>query len=267
MIIGYLHRGTEKLIEYKKNNQVIPYFDRLDYVSVVFCEESFVYSFEGLFGFINGVNISISRIFFMEVTRIFNGLLAVSCMVMDIGSLSPIMWSFEERCKIMGLFEYVCGARMHVAYISLFGISDSSPTGLYDIVNFILTSNLLLLDIYDSFCVNNRIFYLRLRGISIMSIFDVTNNSISGVLARATGICYDLRLVSPYECYSLMSFDIVTSYFGDALDRVIIRNIDMRNSCKIIFQTIRDRTHINAAPDFIFSDIQIENIIFIFYSI
>ena len=91
MVIGYLHRGTEKLIEYKKNNQIIPYFDRLDYVSVIFCEETFVYSFEGLFRYVNKQSVSLSRIIFMELTRIFNGLLAVSCMVMDIGSISPIM--------------------------------------------------------------------------------------------------------------------------------------------------------------------------------
>ena len=155
---------------------------------------------------------------------------------------------------------------MHVAYISLFGVSDNNSVGIFDMINFILISNVLLLDIYDSFCVNNRIFYLRLRGISLMSIFDLSSNSISGVLARATGICYDLRALSPYECYNLFNFEINTSFFGDALDRVTLRNLDMRNSIKIIYQAIHKISG-TTNSSFIYSDVQIENLIFLFYTI
>jgi len=202
MIIGYLHRGTEKLCETKKPNQNIPYFDRLDYVSIIFCEHMYVLSYEMLLNNFSCFYNSCLRICLFELTRVFNGLLCVSCMLFDIGCMSPLLWCFEERCKILSFFELLAGSRMHVAFLTIGGvISANAPNA-----NFLLFSTLSLLDLLELFANNNRICYLRLRGIGIFSFFDTSVLSISGVLARCTGLCYDLRIYNPYESYNFYSF-------------------------------------------------------------
>jgi len=168
--IGYLHRGTEKLIEFKSLEQCLPYFDRLDYVSVVYNEHMFALAFESLLRFSLALRVSLLRILFLELTRIFNGLLALSCMVFDIGCMSPLLWAFEERDKIMTFFDFTCGCRMHLAFICLLGLLDDISFGLIDYVLFLCFTLIFLIDLLDLFICNNRISYLRLRGISLFGI-------------------------------------------------------------------------------------------------
>jgi NADH:ubiquinone oxidoreductase subunit D len=130
--IGYLHRGTEKLLQFKSTPQSLPYFDRLDYVSVVFNEHMFVLAFEAVMLYSIPLRVSVIRVCFLEITRVFNGLLAISCNIFDLGAMSPMLWSFEERDKIMTFFDYVCGVRMHVSYICIGGVLEDLSPGLID---------------------------------------------------------------------------------------------------------------------------------------
>jgi len=256
MIIGYLHRGTEKLCETKKPNQNIPYFDRLDYVSIVFCEHMFVLSYEMLLSNFSCFYVSALRINLFEVTRIFNGLLCISCMLFDIGCMSPLLWCFEERCKILSFFEVLAGSRMHVAFLTIGGTITCAATS----TTFLLFSTLSLLDLLELFANNNRICYLRLRGIGIFNFFDVSTLSISGVLARCTGLSYDLRVFNSYESYKFFSFCTWISFFGDSFDRMLLRLSDMRESVKL--QASKVKT--NKKQNFV-GDTNIENLIYVFY--
>jgi len=186
--IGYLHRGTEKLLEFKSIEQCLPYFDRLDYVSIVYNEHMFTLSFEALLHICIPFRVSICRLLFLEFTRVFNGLLCLSCNVFDIGAISPMLWSFEERDKIMTFFDYVCGCRMHCAFICLLGCLDDLSYSIIEYVLFLIKSNIFLLELLEILCVNNRIVYLRLRGVGLFDIYDINYNSISGLLARACGL-------------------------------------------------------------------------------
>ena len=228
--IGYLHRGTEKLIEFKSVDIIVPYLDRLDYVSVCYNEHMFTLAFENLFRVCLAFRVSCLRLLFLELTRVFNGLLAVACMIFDIGCMSPLLWSFEEREKLLTFFDFTCGCRMHVAYFCLCGVFDDLSFGLLDFILFFVCTCLFLLDLYDLLCVNNRICYLRLRGISLLCVWDLCFNSISGVLSRSIGLCYDVRLFNCYEIYSCVCFDFSFSICGDAQDRFCLRLFDMRNS-------------------------------------
>jgi len=142
----------------------------LDYVSVVFNEHMFVLAFESLLRVMLAFRVSLCRLVFLELTRVFNGLLAISCMIFDIGCMSPLLWSFEERDKIMLFFDFTCGCRLHCAFICLCGLLDDISFGLIDYILFLSVSCIFLVDLYDLFCLNNRISYLRLRGISLFVI-------------------------------------------------------------------------------------------------
>jgi len=236
--IGLLHRGTEKLIEYKSYLQALPYFDRLDYVSMMAQEHTYSLAVERL------ANIQISerskfiRVLFLEITRILNHLLAVGCHAMDVGAMTPFLWAFEEREKLMEFYERVSGARMHAAYIRPGGVSLDLPLGfLDDIFLFIKQFNFRLYEI-EEMLTNNRIWKERLVDIGIVSSKTAIDWGFSGVMLRGSGIPWDLRKSQPYENYSSFKFVIPVGSKGDCYDRYLIRIEEMRESLKIIQQAI-----------------------------
>ena len=239
--IGYLHRGTEKLIEFKNLTQALPYFDRLDYVSVVHNEHVFVLSIEYLIHVSIIMKVSIIRIIVLELTRCLNGFLAISCSTLDLGSMSPMLWSFEERDKLLSIFDLICGVRMHVSFICIGGVLDDLIM-LYDVINNSIESSIIICDSYDLLFTNNRIIYVRLRGVALMDWSDIHYNSISGVLLRSTGLCWDLRFVIMYEIYRCLSVNFCYTTLGDAFDRFILRLYEVKQGLLITKQVMSELT-------------------------
>lgn len=165
--IGYLHRGTEKLIEFKSPVSAVPYFDRLDYVSVTHNEHVNVLCLEYLLLLSMFTRVSCHRMILLELTRLINGFLTISCSVLDLGSLSPLLWSFEERDRLLSIFDFICGVRMHVAYMTIGGVIDDLFL-LYDLIYSSLETSLLVCDCFDLLFSLNRVIYLRLRGVALL---------------------------------------------------------------------------------------------------
>lgn len=236
--IGLLHRGTEKLIEYKNYNQALPYFDRLDYVSMMAQEHAYSLAVEKLLKCDIPIRAKWIRVIFSEITRILNHLLAVTCHAMDVGALTPLLWGFEEREKLMEFYERVSGARMHAAYIRPGGVSQDLPTGLTnDIYEFILQF-IYKIDELEELLTNNRIWKQRLVDIGIVPAKEALNWGFSGVMLRGSGVAWDLRRNQPYELYDQLNFEIPVGTRGDCYDRYLIRVEEMRQSCYIIQQAL-----------------------------
>jgi NADH dehydrogenase (ubiquinone) Fe-S protein 2 len=236
--IGLLHRGTEKLIEYKTYLQALPYFDRLDYVSMMVQEHTFCLAIEKLFNAKIPVRAQYIRVLFSEITRILNHLLAVGCHAMDVGAMTPFLWFFEEREKLMEFYERVSGARMHAAYIRPGGITTDIPLGLLqDIYIFIEQFNLRILEV-EEMLNENRIWKQRLVDIGVVSANDASQWGFSGVMLRGSGIKWDLRKSYPYEVYKDLNFDIPVGTNGDCFDRYLIRIFEMKESIKLIEQCL-----------------------------
>jgi len=238
--IGLLHRGTEKLIEYKNYVQSIPYFDRLDYVSMMAQEHSFCLAIEKLTNSQIPKRSQYIRVLFAELTRILNHLLAVGCHAMDVGAMTPFLWSFEEREKLMEFYERVSGARMHASYFRPGGVHLDLPKGLLsDIFLFIEQYNIRLTEIEDML-TENRIWKQRLVDIGVVSSQDAYDWSFSGVMLRGSGVKWDLRKSQPYEVYEDLDFDIPVGTNGDCYDRYLIRVYEMKQSLKIIEQCLNN---------------------------
>ena len=236
--IGLLHRGTEKLIEYKNYIQALPYFDRLDYVSMMSQEHSYCLAVEKLFNSKIPKRAQYIRVLFAEITRILNHLLSVGCHAMDVGAMTPFLWAFEEREKLMEFYERISGARMHAAYFRPGGVHLDLPKGLLsDIYIFIEQFNLRLIEIEDML-TENRIWKQRLVDIGVVSAKDAYDWGFSGVMLRGSGIHWDLRKSQPYEVYSEVDFDIPVGQNGDCYDRYLVRIAEMRESMKIIEQCL-----------------------------
>ena len=236
--IGLLHRGTEKLIEYKTYLQALPYFDRLDYVSMMVQEHTFCLAIEKLFNAKIPIRAQYIRVLFAEITRILNHLLAVGCHAMDVGAMTPFLWFFEEREKLMEFYERVSGARMHAAYIRPGGVQTDIPLGLLnDIYIFIEQFNTRLLEV-EEMLNENRIWKQRLVDIGVVSAKDACEWGFSGVMLRGSGIKWDLRKSYPYEIYSDLNFEIPVGTNGDCFDRYLIRIFEMKESLKIIEQCL-----------------------------
>ncbi len=236
--IGLLHRGTEKLIEYKTYLQALPYFDRLDYVSMMAQEHTYSLAIEKIANIKIPKRAQIIRVIFCEITRILNHLLAVGCHAMDVGAMTPFMWAFEEREKLMDFYERVSGARMHAAYIRPGGISADLPLGFIDDLYAFISQYSLRLDEIEEMLTTNRIWKERLVDIGIVSAKKAIDWGFSGVMLRGSGIAWDLRKSQPYEIYSDLSFSIPTGTNGDCFDRYLIRIEEMRQSLYIIQQSI-----------------------------
>lgn len=236
--IGLLHRGTEKLIEYKTYIQALPYFDRLDYVSMMSQEHSYCLAVEKLFNCKIPLRAKYIRVLFAEITRILNHLLAVGCHAMDVGAMTPFLWAFEEREKLMEFYERVSGARMHAAYFRPGGVHTDLPKGLLsDIYIFIDQFNLRLIEI-EEMLTENRIWKQRLVDIGVVSAKDAYDWGFSGVMLRGSGVDWDLRKSQPYEIYSDLEFKIPVGNNGDCYDRYLIRIHEMRESLSIIEQCL-----------------------------
>ena len=236
--IGLLHRGTEKLIEYKNYIQALPYFDRLDYVSMMSQEYTYCLAIEKLLNCEVPIRAQYIRVLLAEITRILNHLLAVGCHAMDVGAMTPFLWSFEEREKLMEFYERVSGARMHAAYFRPGGVSMDLPEGLLnDIYLFIEQFNLRLIEV-EEMLTENRIWKQRLVDIGVVSSSDALDWGFSGVMLRGSGIKWDLRKSQPYEIYEKVQFDVPVGSNGDCFDRYLIRIFEMKESLKIIEQCI-----------------------------
>ena len=238
--IGLLHRGTEKLIEYKTYLQALPYFDRLDYVSMMAQEHTFCLAVEKLCNTQVPIRAKYIRVLFAEITRILNHLLAVGCHAMDVGAMTPFLWSFEEREKLMEFYERVSGARMHGAYFRPGGVSMDIPAGLLnDIYVFIDQFTIRLAEVEDML-TENRIWKQRLVDVGIVSVSDAYQWGFSGVMLRGSGVKWDLRKTQPYEVYDKCEFKIPVGTNGDCFDRYLIRIVEMKESLKIIEQCLKD---------------------------
>lgn len=236
--IGLLHRGTEKLIEYKTYLQALPYFDRLDYVSMMAQEHTFSLAIERLFNSKIPKRAQAIRVLFLEITRILNHLLAVGCHAMDVGAMTPFLWAFEEREKLMEFYERVSGARMHAAYIRPGGVSADLPLKFLDDVYFFITKFITRLNEIEEMLTTNRIWKERLVNIGIVDYKKAIEWGFSGVMLRGSGIPWDLRKTQPYEIYSSLNFNVPVGTNGDCYDRYIIRIEEMRESVAIIQQVI-----------------------------
>ena len=236
--IGLLHPGTEKLIEYKNYVQSIPYFDRLDYVSMMAQEHSYCLAIEKLFNCQIPKRSQYIRVLFAELTRVLNHLLAVGCHAMDVGAMTPFLWAFEEREKLMEFYERVSGARMHAAYFRPGGVHVDLPKGLLDdIFLFVDQFNIRLTEIEDML-TENRIWKQRLVDVGVVTSNDAYQWGFSGVMLRGSGINWDLRKSQPYEVYDNLNFDIPVGTNGDCYDRYLIRIFEMKQSLKIIEQCL-----------------------------
>jgi NADH dehydrogenase I D subunit len=236
--IGLLHRGTEKLIEYKNYLQALPYFDRLDYVSMLAQEHSYCLAIENLVNCKIPERAQYIRVIFAEITRILNHLLAVGCHAMDVGAMTPMLWAFEEREKLMEFYERVSGARMHAAYFRPGGVQYDLPSGLLsDIFIFVSQFKTKIVEI-EEMLNENRIWKQRLVDVGVVTAKDAMDWGFSGVMLRGSGICWDLRKSQPYEVYDLMSFDVPIGRNGDCYDRYLVRILEMKQSLNIILQCL-----------------------------
>jgi NADH dehydrogenase (ubiquinone) Fe-S protein 2 len=237
--IGLLHRGTEKLIEYKTYIQALPYFDRLDYVSMMAQEHTYSLAVEKIAAIKVPRRAQVIRVLFLEITRILNHLLAVGCHALDVGAMTPFMWAFEEREKLMEFYERVSGARMHAAYIRPGGVSMDLPLGFLDDVYQFANQFNTRLDEIEEMLTGNRIWKERLVDIGIVSAKKAIDWGFSGVMLRASGLPWDLRKTQAYEIYPELDFVIPVGNRGDCYDRYLIRIEEMRQSLNIIQQTLQ----------------------------
>jgi len=237
--IGLLHRGTEKLIENKTYIQALPYFDRLDYVSMMAQEHTYSLAVEKIAGVKIPRRAQIIRVIFAEVTRILNHLLAVGCHAMDVGAMTPFLWAFEEREKLMEFYERVSGARMHAAYIRPGGVSLDLPLGFLDDLFLFCNQFNVRLDEIEEMLTGNRIWKERLVDIGVVSSKKAIDWGFSGVMLRGSGLPWDLRKTQPYEIYSELDFLVPIGNSGDCYDRYVIRIEEMRQSLNILNQAIK----------------------------
>ena len=236
--IGLLHRGTEKLIEDKTYLQAIPYFDRLDYVSPMCQEHAFALAVEKLLKIEPPIRASYIRVLFSEITRILNHLLALPAMAMDVGAMTPFLWSFEQRELLMEFYEKVSGARLHANYFRPGGVYRDMPNGLLnDIKEWAIKFPKFIEDL-ENLVSDNRIFKQRTVDIGIVSAEDAVDFGFTGPMLRASGVKWDLRKEETYEIYDKLDFEIPVGKNGDCYDRYFVRVEEMKESLKIIHQCI-----------------------------
>ncbi|SFK10655.1 NADH-quinone oxidoreductase subunit D [Caulobacter sp. UNC279MFTsu5.1] len=236
--IGLLHRGTEKLMEARTYLQNIPYFDRLDYVAPMNQEHAFCLAIEKLLGVDVPLRGSLIRVLFCEIGRVLNHLLNVTTQAMDVGALTPPLWGFEEREKLMVFYERACGARLHANYFRPGGVHQDLTPALIDDIEKWAKAFPKICDDIEGLITDNRIFKQRNVDIGVVSKEDALAWGFSGVMVRGSGIAWDLRRNQPYECYNDFEFDIPLGKNGDCYDRYLCRMQEMRESTKIILQAI-----------------------------
>lgn len=238
--IGLLHRGTEKLIEHKTYTQAIPYFDRLDYVSPMSQEHAFVLAAERLLGLSVPLRAQYIRVLFCEITRILNHLLNVTALALDAGAITPMLWGFEEREKLMEFYEAVSGARLHAAYFRVGGVHQDMPEEIPERIGEWASQFPRFLDDMQTLLDENRIFKQRCVDIGIISDEDAIAWGMTGPVLRGSGVAWDLRKSQPYEVYERLDFAIPIGKSGDCYSRYLVRVQEMYQSLEIIRQCLRD---------------------------
>ena len=236
--IGLLHRGTEKLIEYKTYLQAIPYFDRLDYVAPMNQEHAFCMAIERMLGVTVPIRAQLIRVLYSEIGRILSHILNVTTFALDVGALTPPLWGFEEREKLMVFYERACGARLHANYFRPGGVHQDLPQALINDIAAWCDPFLKTVDEIDTLLTDNRIFKQRNVNIGVVSLEDGLAHGFTGVMVRGSGARWDLRKSQPYECYADLEFDIPIGKNGDNWDRYLIRMEEMRQSVRIMKQCI-----------------------------
>ena len=236
--IGLLHRGTEKFIEVRPYLQSIPYFDRLDYCAMLMQEHSYVLAVEKLLGTEVPIRAQYIRVLFDEITRILNHLLNVTTFALDVGAMTPLLWMFEEREKLMEFYEAASGQRMHANYYRFGGVNRDLPDGLEERIAAWIEQFGPRLDDVDVLLTENRIFKQRTVDVGVVSTEDALAWGFSGPCLRASGLPWDLRKAQPYEVYDRLEFDIPVGKNGDCWDRYLVRMAEMRESLKIMRQCL-----------------------------
>jgi NADH-quinone oxidoreductase subunit D len=234
--IGLLHRGTEKLIEHKTYLQAIGYFDRLDYVAPMNQEHAFCLAAEKLLGLKVPKRAQLIRVLYSEIGRILSHLLNVTTQAMDVGALTPPLWGFEERERLMVFYERASGSRMHAKYFRVGGVHQDLPVKLIEDIAAWIGPFLKTVDDIESLLSDNRIFKQRNVDIGVVSLEECFKWGFSGVMVRGSGAAWDLRKVQPYECYAELDFDIPIGKNGDCYDRYHLRVEEMRQSARIMKQ-------------------------------
>ena len=234
--IGLLHRGTEKLIEHKTWLQALPYFDRLDYVSMMNQEHCYSLAVEKLLGIEAPPRAQYIRVLFDEITRILNHCLQVAANGLDIGAMTPFLWLFEEREALLEFYERVSGARMHAAYVRPGGVARDLPDGLLDDVMAWARRFPRVLDDVEGLLTENRIWKQRNVDIGAVTPEQALDWGFSGPVLRSTGLAWDLRKAQPYAVYDRLEFDIPVGKHGDCYDRYLLRMAEMRQSLRLIEQ-------------------------------
>ncbi len=236
--IGLLHRGTEKLIEHKTYLQALPYFDRLDYISPMAQEYAFALAVEKLLGCEAPLRAQYIRVMFAGITRILNHLLWLSSQAIDVGAMTPFLWAFEDRERLMELYEAVSGARMHANYFRPGGVSGDLPAGLAERISDYIESIPKHLDDIEELLTENRIFKQRMVEIGVVTAEQAMDLGFSGPMLRGSGVAWDLRKAQPYDVYDRMDFDIPVGKNGDCYDRYLVRIEEVHQSVRIIKQCL-----------------------------
>jgi NADH-quinone oxidoreductase subunit D len=236
--IGLLHRGTEKLIEFKTYMQALPYFDRLDYVAPLNQEHAFALATEKLLGISVPKRAQYIRVLYSEIGRLLNHLLNITTFAIDVGAMTPLLWGFEQREKLMEFYERASGARMHTAYFRVGGVHQDLPPDLLDDIRRFCDSYPPVIDDIEGLLTENRIFRQRTVDIGVMSAQEAFDWGFSGPMLRASGVPWDLRRAQPYECYKELEFQIPIGKNGDCFDRYLVRIEEMRECVKIMKQCI-----------------------------
>ncbi len=238
--IGLLHRGTEKLIEYKTYTQATPYFDRLDYVAPMNQEHAFALATEKLLGITVPERGQYIRVLFCELGRILNHILNITTFALDVGAITPALWGFEEREKGMEFYDRVCGARLHANYFRPGGVAWDMPNGLADDIYEWVEQFPKFLDDLDNLLTGNRIFKQRTVDIGVATAEEALDWGFSGPMLRGSGIAWDLRKSQPYDVYAKMDFDVPVGKTGDCYARYLVRMAEMTESLKIMKQCLKE---------------------------
>ena len=238
--IGLLHRGTEKLAENKTYIQNVPYLDRLDYVSMMIQEHAYALAVEKASKIEVPLRAQYIRVLYSEITRILNHLMAITTHALDVGALTPFLWAFEEREKLMEFYERVSGARMHANYIRPGGIAFDLPLGILQDMYYFIDQFRTRIDEIEELLTNNRIWKERLINVGTITAKTALNAGFTGVMLRATGVQWDIRKNEPYEIYPYLTFNSITGTNGDSYDRYLIRVGEMRESLRIMYQCINE---------------------------
>jgi NADH dehydrogenase (ubiquinone) Fe-S protein 2 len=232
--IGLLHRGTEKLMEFKNYIQGLPYLDRLDYVSMMSQEHGYSLVIEKIANIFIPIRARYIRVILLEITRILNHLMSITTHAMDVGALTPFLWAFEEREKLMEIYERVSGARLHANYIRPGGVAQDIPIGTLESLFYFINQFTSRIDEIEDLLTNNRIWQSRLIGIGSINSQKSFLWGFSGAMIRGSGILWDLRKIYPYEIYQQIPFTIPQGFLGDCFDRYLVRIEELRISLNII---------------------------------